>query len=71
MTDNANKPEKKSKGFKLKQGYVSEATHLLQKLEESAESESKTAEVRKYERVHELRDNPDAEQPKSKIWEGF
>ncbi len=57
----------------IKKGYESEITRFLKEFDERPEatSDARKAEEAKYRRVHELRDNPDAPRPTSKIWKDF
>lgn len=58
---------------KLDRAYVSDATRFLQDVDSKPESwsPSREAEVKKYDRINELRDNKQPEKPASKIWSGF
>jgi hypothetical protein len=51
--------------------YQSDITNFLQQLPEDGTSPAVDAEKEKYQRINELRDNPDSKAPKSKLWEGF
>lgn len=58
---------------KINRSYVSEATQFLQEIDQKPDawSSSREAEVKKYERINELRDQVQPEKPASKIWSGF
>ena len=58
---------------KLNRAFVSEATRFLQDFDAKPEawSPAREAEVKKYDRINELRDEAQAEKPASKIWAGF
>lgn len=56
-----------------KSNHTSEITEFFKELEESIkpDSSSRQAEKKKYAEINEKRDNPEYEQKKSKLWEGF
>lgn len=58
---------------KINRSYVSEASLFLQEIDQKAEawSPSREAEVKKYDRINELRDQVQPEKPASKLWSGF
>lgn len=58
---------------KLNRAYVSEATKFLQDFDQKSEawSPAREAEVKKYDRINDLRDKVQPEKPASKIWSGF
>ena len=60
-----------SKNKVFKTDYESDITQFLKSLPEDPSSPAVEAEKSKYERINELRDNPEANLKKSKLWEGF
>lgn len=52
--------------------YVSPYDRFLFEFDATHEkSASQLKEIKKFKRIHELRDNPDAQQDKGVIWEDF
>jgi hypothetical protein len=53
--------------------YVSNLDRFLEEFDKKPEaySASRRAEEAEYARIDELRDNPNASEPKKQIWEGF
>ena len=58
---------------KLNRSYISDATLFLQEFDQKPEawSPAREAEVKKYNRINDLRDKVQTEKPASKIWSGF
>ncbi len=56
-----------------KSNHTSEITEFLKKLDEEIKpnSQSRQAEKEKYAQINEKRDNPEYDEKKSKLWEGF
>ncbi len=56
-----------------KNGHISEITQLFKELDEKIKpnSGSRKAEKQKYADINEKRDNPEYNEKKSKLWEGF
>lgn len=53
-------------------GYISEIDQMLTKFDAThTPSASQLAEMRKYQRLNELRDNPKAHEAREQIWEEF
>jgi hypothetical protein len=57
----------------IDRNYVSEMDKFLKELDQKPEShsDSRAAEEKKYQRINELRDNPNAKDDSEKIWRGF
>ena len=56
-----------------KRNHTSEITDFLKELDETIkpDSNSRQAEKKKYTEINEKRDNPEYDEKKSKLWEGF
>ncbi|WP_195758307.1 CBU_0585 family protein [Kangiella sp. HZ709] len=56
-----------------KSNHTSEITQFLKQLDEEIKPDSKSrqAEKDKYAQINEKRDNPEYDEKKSKLWEGF
>lgn len=53
-------------------GYVSEIDRMIETFDKThAPSESQLAEMKKYERIYQLRDKVTEVKPEAKIWEKF
>ncbi len=53
-------------------GYVSEIDKMLTTFDQThPKSESQLAEIKKYEKIYKLRDEPEEKKKDDKIWESF
>ncbi len=56
-----------------KGNHISDITEFFKELDENIkpDSDSRQAEKQKYADINEKRDNPEYDEKKSKLWEGF